>query len=76
MIVYSPMKSGLLSGKMTRERVAAFPQDDFRRRAPAFQEPMLSRNLALADRMRTIGAHHGKSAGETAIAWKIGRAHV
>jgi hypothetical protein len=51
-IVYSPMKSGLLSGKMTRERVAAFPQDDFRRRAPAFQEPQLSRNLALADLMK------------------------
>ena len=49
-IVYSPMKSGLLTGKMTRERVAALPEDDFRRRAPAFQEPQLTRNLALADR--------------------------
>ena len=38
-IVYSPMKSGLLTGKMTKERVAGFPQDDFRRNAPAFQEP-------------------------------------
>jgi len=70
-IVYSPMKSGLLTGKMTRERVAALPEDDFRRRAPAFQEPQLTRNLALADRMKEIGGRHGRSAGEVAIAWTL-----
>jgi aryl-alcohol dehydrogenase-like predicted oxidoreductase len=70
-IVYSPMKSGLLTGKMTKERVAAFPQDDFRKRAPAFQEPQLSRNLDLADLMRRIGERHGRSAGEVAIAWTL-----
>jgi len=70
-IAYSPMKSGLLTGKMTKERVAAMPEDDFRRRAPAFQEPALTRNLALADRMTAIGAKHGKSAGEVAIAWVL-----
>ena len=70
-IVYSPMKSGLLTGKMTKERVENFPQDDFRRRAPAFQEPQLTRNLALADCMKAIGARHGRSAGEVAIAWTL-----
>ncbi len=70
-IVYSPMKSGLLTGKMTRERVAALPEDDFRRRAPAFQEPQLTRNLALAALMKEIGARHGRSAGEVAIAWTL-----
>ena len=70
-IVYSPMKSGLLAGKMTRERVAALPEDDFRRRAPAFQEPQLTRNLALADVMKEIGARHGRGAGEVAIAWTL-----
>ena len=70
-IVYSPMKSGLLTGKMTRERVAALPEDDFRRRVPAFQEPQLSRNLALAEVMKQIGARHGRSAGEVAIAWTL-----
>jgi aryl-alcohol dehydrogenase-like predicted oxidoreductase len=70
-IVYSPMKSGLLTGKMTRERVAAFPDDDFRKRALAFQEPNLSRNLELAERMRRIGERHGRSAGEVAIAWTL-----
>jgi aryl-alcohol dehydrogenase-like predicted oxidoreductase len=70
-IVYSPMKSGLLTGKMTRERIAAFPQDDHRRNVPAFQEPQLTRNLELADLMKRIGARHGRSAGEAAIAWVL-----
>jgi aryl-alcohol dehydrogenase-like predicted oxidoreductase len=70
-IVYSPMKSGLLSGKMTKERVANFPEDDFRRRALNFQEPALSRNLELAELMKKIGARHNRSAGEVAIAWTL-----
>jgi aryl-alcohol dehydrogenase-like predicted oxidoreductase len=70
-IVYSPMKSGLLTGTMTKERVAAFPEDDFRRRALNFQEPQLSRNLALAGFMKKIGARHDRSAGEVAIAWTL-----
>jgi aryl-alcohol dehydrogenase-like predicted oxidoreductase len=75
-IVYSPMKSGLLTGKMTKERVAAFPEDDFRKRAPAFQEPALSKNLELANLMRAIGERHGRSAGEVAIAWTLRRPAV
>ncbi len=70
-IAYSPMKSGLLTGKMTRERIDSFPQDDFRRRVPAFREPQLSRNLELAELMREIGARHGRTAGEVAIAWTL-----
>jgi aryl-alcohol dehydrogenase-like predicted oxidoreductase len=70
-IVYSPMKSGLLSGGMTRERVAAFPADDFRRRVPNFQEPLLTRNLALAELLRAIGKRHGRTPGEVAIAWTL-----
>jgi aryl-alcohol dehydrogenase-like predicted oxidoreductase len=70
-IVYSPMKSGLLSGKMTKERVAAFPEDDFRKRALAFQEPNLTRNLELAERMRKIGAAHGRTPGQVAISWTL-----
>ena len=70
-IVYSPMKSGLLTGTMTKERVANFPLDDFRRNALAFQEPHLSRNLKLADLVKTIGARHGVSAGVVAIAWVL-----
>src|SRR5579864_3334981 len=70
-IVYSPMKSGLLSGAMTRERVRALPADDFRRRAPHFQEPLLSRNLELAELLRDIGERHGRTPGEVAVAWTL-----
>jgi aryl-alcohol dehydrogenase-like predicted oxidoreductase len=70
-IVYSPMKSGLLSGAMTRERVAAFPEDDFRRRVPHFQEPKLTHNLQLAEFLRSIGRRHGRTPGEVAIAWTL-----
>lgn len=70
-LVYSPMKSGLLTGKMTRERVAAMPEDDFRQRTPHFQEPKLSRNLELVELLRAIGARHGRTPGEVAIAWTL-----
>lgn len=70
-IVYSPMFSGLLSGGMNRERVAAFAPDDWRRREAAFQEPQLSRNLALADLLKKIAKKHGRTAGEAAIAWTL-----
>lgn len=70
-IVYSPMKSGLLTGKMTRERIAAMPDDDFRKRTPHFQEPKLSQNLALVELLREIGSKHGRTPGEVAIAWTL-----
>ncbi len=75
-IVYSPMKSGLLTGAMTRERIAAMPEDDHRKRRPEFQEPQLSRNLELAAKLKEIGARHGRTAGEVAIAWTLRRPEV
>jgi aryl-alcohol dehydrogenase-like predicted oxidoreductase len=75
-IVYSPMQSGLLSGAMTRERVEAFPPDDWRRNNPRFQEPDLSRNLLIVEKIRELGARHGRSAGEVAIAWTLRTASV
>ena len=70
-IVYSPMASGLLTGKFNAERVAALPEDDFRSHAPHFQEPALSGNLAAAERLRELGERHGVSAGATAVAWTL-----
>jgi aryl-alcohol dehydrogenase-like predicted oxidoreductase len=70
-IAYSPMQSGLLTGTMTRERIANLPPDDWRRRAASFQEPALTRNLELVERLRQIGARHGRSPGEVAIAWTL-----
>jgi aryl-alcohol dehydrogenase-like predicted oxidoreductase len=75
-IVYSPMASGLLSGSMTRERIAAFTEDDSRRTNPAYVEPALSRNLELADRLRAIGERHGVAPGAVAVAWTLRRPEV
>jgi len=70
-IGYSPMRSGLLTGMMTAERIAAMPPDDHRQHVPDFQEPRLSRNLALVELLREIGNQHGVSPGEVAIAWTL-----
>jgi len=70
-ISYAPMASGLLTGAMTRERAAALPPDDFRSRHPEFSEPRLSKNLELVERLRQVGARHGRTPGEVAIAWTL-----
>ncbi len=70
-IVYSPMASGLLTGAMTRERIAAFPEDDWRKHSPNFQEPLLSRNLRLVETLRKIGRRYNTTPGEVAIAWTL-----
>ncbi len=70
-IAYSPMASGLLTGVMTRERVSALPENDWRSRNPEFKEPKLSQNLALVERLKKVGKQHGRSAGEVAIAWAL-----
>jgi aryl-alcohol dehydrogenase-like predicted oxidoreductase len=70
-INYAPMHSGLLTGAMSKQRVANFPSDDFRRNAKNYQEPLLSRNLAVADFLGKIGNRHGVSAGVVAIAWTL-----
>jgi len=70
-IVYSPMASGLLTGKMTRERVENMPSDDWRRNNEQFNDPRLSKNLELVERLREIGQRHDKSPAEVAIAWTL-----
>ena len=70
-IVYSPMQSGLLSGKMTRERVANLPENDWRRRNDFFKEPRLSQALDLVELLREIGERYHRSPAEVAIAWTL-----
>lgn len=70
-IAYSPMASGLLTGAMTRERAADLPADDWRKKNAEFQEPKLSVNLALVDRLRKVGRQHGRTPGQVAIAWTL-----
>lgn len=76
-IAYSTLQSGLLTGAMTRERIAALPDDDWRKtRSPDFQEPRLTRNLALVEAFRDIGQRHGLTAAAVAIAWALRQSAV
>jgi len=70
-IVYSPMQSGLLTGAMTRERVAKLPDSDWRSRDPEFRAPKLSQNLALVDRLREVGEKYHRPPGQVAVAWVL-----
>ncbi len=75
-IVYSPMASGLLSGAMTRERLATMDRSDWRLRDAEFQEPRLTHYLELVDRLRAVGERHGRAPGEVAIAWTLRNSNV
>ncbi|HEY9126035.1 MAG TPA: aldo/keto reductase, partial [Acidobacteriaceae bacterium] len=70
-INYSPMLSGMLTGKMTPERIAAMPADDWRRNNIEYKEPRLSRNMRLVELLREIGGGHGVTAGVVAVAWTL-----
>jgi len=75
-IAYSPMASGLLTGAMTRERIASLPDNDWRRNNRHYQEPYLTRNLLMVELLRNIGLIHGRTPGEIAIAWVLRRPEV
>jgi aryl-alcohol dehydrogenase-like predicted oxidoreductase len=70
-IVYSPMGSGLLTGAMTRERIAGLAEDDWRKHDERFNEPELSRHLALVGRLESVAARHGTGPGAVAVAWTL-----
>jgi aryl-alcohol dehydrogenase-like predicted oxidoreductase len=70
-IVYSPMGSGLLTGAMTRERIASLPEDDWRKRSAWFQEPQLTEHLALVERLKMVASRHEATPGVVAVAWTL-----
>jgi aryl-alcohol dehydrogenase-like predicted oxidoreductase len=70
-IVYSPMGSGLLTGRMTRERIASLADDDWRKHDPRFLEPQLSDHLALVQRLTAVAERHGTTPGAVAVAWTL-----
>ena len=70
-IVYSPMGSGLLTGTMTRERIAALQEADWRKKNEQFRDPKLSENLKQVERLQSVGARLGRPAAQIAIAWAL-----
>ena len=75
-IAYSPLASGLLTGRFTRERLQQLPPDDWRRRSPAFNEPELTANLELVDKLKEIATRYNRTMAELAIAWVLRRPEV
>ncbi len=70
-IAYSPMGSGMLTGAMTPERISRLPKDDWRKHDARFNEPQLSRNLDLVERLKKVADHHETSPGAVAVAWTL-----
>jgi aryl-alcohol dehydrogenase-like predicted oxidoreductase len=70
-IVYSPMGSGLLTGAMTRERIQNLDEGDWRKTDARFQEPHVSRHLALVERLETVAERYDTTPGAVAIAWTL-----
>ncbi len=70
-IVYSPMQSGLLTGRMSAERIAGLPEDDWRAQHPDFTGDALKQNLLLADALRPVADRHGVGVPAVAVAWTL-----
>ena len=56
---------------MTRERIAALPDDDWRKGSARFNEPQLSDHLATVDRLVAVADRHDVTPGAVAIAWTL-----
>jgi aryl-alcohol dehydrogenase-like predicted oxidoreductase len=70
-LVYSPLESGLLSGRFSEERLQSLPEGDWRRTRAQFQQPLVARTLDLVERMRPIASRLASSPAELAIAWTL-----
>jgi len=76
-IVYSPMASGVLTEKFSRQWVASLPDDDWRKKYSGhLQEPELSANLTLVEGLKAIAARYGRTVSQLAIAWTLRRPEV
>jgi aryl-alcohol dehydrogenase-like predicted oxidoreductase len=70
-IGYSPMGSGMLTGAMTRERIAQLPEADWRKHDARFNEPELTQNLDLVQRLTAVAERHDTTPGAVAVAWTL-----
>lgn len=75
-IVYSPMQKGLLTDKLTKAWADALAPNDHRRNDPNFQEPKLSKHIALVEGLKKIARRERHSVGQLAIAWALHQPHV
>jgi aryl-alcohol dehydrogenase-like predicted oxidoreductase len=70
-IVYSPMASGLLTGRFTAERAATLPADDWRRGHRDFAAEAVARSQPVVSALRTVADRHGVPVAAVAVAWTL-----
>lgn len=70
-IAYSPMQAGLLTGTFTTERAAQLPESDWRSRHPFFNEPLLSKHLAMVEHLREVARQKNCTLSQLVLAWVL-----
>ena len=75
-LAYGVLEKGLLSGDFTKERIERLPMDDHRKRDPAFNEPELSGNLAVAGNLKAEALRTGLNPAGLAIAGVLNNSSI
>jgi aryl-alcohol dehydrogenase-like predicted oxidoreductase len=82
-VCYSPMESGLLTGKVTREWIDSLPENDWRRHkqedhpvASLLRPPKLEPFLQLVEKLKVIAEPSGHTVSQLAVAWTLRRPEV
>lgn len=70
-LLYSPMASGLLTGKYRTGSLDSLAEGDWRRRSPLFTPENLVRVGRLTDVMREVAAEHETTVSAVAVAWAL-----
>lgn len=73
-LAYSPLASGLLTGRF--DESTTFAADDWRSQATAFTGEALRRNVAVVRRLEEFAEARGYTVSQLAIAWVLARAEV
>lgn len=68
-IVYTPMGSGLLTGRLASERIEALRRNAWREHRASLRGPQVSEQLATLDALATVATRLGFSPAAVAVAW-------
>lgn len=71
LIAYSPLRSGLLTGKFHEDPARARSLPGLRRFVGGFTAKGLARTAPLINELRAIGRSYGVSAGQVALSWLV-----
>lgn len=74
LLAYSPIAQGLLTGKITLDRV--FPEGDVRRDRPLYSRANREKVLAMLEQVQPIADAHEATLGQIFIAWMIAQPGV